>query len=139
MRISRALHEEIVAHAAESVPEECCGLIAASGEEAVRVFRVANVHEHPQYGYVVDGRELYARLDEIEGQGWRLGAIYHSHPRTAPVPSQTDINLAVIDGVGPVWPGTIYIIVGFERPGEPSVRAYRIESASPEEVELSVE
>ena len=71
-------------------------------------------------------------------QGWRLGAIYHSHPRTAPIPSQTDINLAVVDGVGPVWPGTLYIIVGFET-AQPQVRAYRIESSSPEEVELSVE
>ena len=138
MRIGRALYEEIVAHAAESVPAECCGLVAASGEEAVRVFRVENVHEHPKYGYIVDGRELYARLEEIERAGWRLGAIYHSHPRTAAVPSQTDINLAVVDGVGPVWPGTLYIIVGFEATS-PEVRAYRIESASPEEVELSVE
>ena len=138
MRIGRALYEEIVAHAAESVPQECCGLVAASGDEAVRVYRVENVHEHPNYGYIVDGRELYARLDEIEGEGWRLGAIYHSHPRTAPIPSQTDINLAVVEGVGPVWPGTLYIIVGFET-AAPQVRAYRIESSSPEEVELSVE
>jgi|SRR5579862_4594262 len=137
MRIGRALYDEIVAHAEQSVPEECCGLVAASGEEAVRVYRVANVHEHPRYGYVVDGRELYARLEEIEGQGWRLGAIYHSHPRTAPIPSQTDINLAVVDGVGPIWPGTLYIIVGFER-AEPAVRAYRIETSAPQEVELSV-
>ena len=138
MRISRALYEEIVAHARESVPQECCGLVAASGDEAVRVYRVENVHEHPKYGYIVDGRELYARLEEIEGEGWRLGAIYHSHPRTAPVPSQTDINLAVVHGVGPVWPGTLYIIVGFET-AQAQVRAFRIESSSPEEVELSVE
>jgi [CysO sulfur-carrier protein]-S-L-cysteine hydrolase len=138
MNISRDLLDEIVAHASGAGEEECCGLVAACGDEAMRVYRVANVHEHPRYGYVVDGRELHLTLDEIENEGWRLGAIYHSHPRTAPFPSQTDINLAVVPGVGPVWPGTLYIIVGFET-AEPAVRAFRIESAVPEEVGLSVQ
>jgi [CysO sulfur-carrier protein]-S-L-cysteine hydrolase len=138
MRVRRDLLEEMVGHAVAERPRECCGLLAASGGEAVRVYRVANVHEHPEYGYVVDGRELLAKLDEIDGEGWTLGAIYHSHPRTAPVPSQTDINLAFVPEVGPVWPGSLYIIVGFET-AEPDVRAYRIESPVPEEVELSVE
>lgn len=129
--------DQLVAHAVAERPRECCGLVAASGEEAVRVYPVGNAHDHPEYGYVVDGRELLEKLDEIEDQGWTLGAIYHSHPRTAPVPSQTDINLAFVPDVGPVWPGSLYIIVGFEA-AEPSVRAYRIDSSTPEEVELSV-
>ena len=137
MRISRELLDAMIAHASEERPNECCGLVAASGDEAVRVYRVANVHDHPQYGYVVDGRELYERLDEIEAAGWRLGAIYHSHPRTAPIPSQTDINLAFVPAVGAVWPGSLYIIVGFESAAA-EVRAYRIESDTPEEVVLSV-
>ena len=32
----------------------------------------------------------------IEDAGHELGAIYHSHTRTAPMPSQTDINLALL-------------------------------------------
>ncbi|MGH2851802.1 MAG: Mov34/MPN/PAD-1 family protein [Solirubrobacteraceae bacterium] len=138
MRIRRDLVEEMLGYALAERPRECCGLVAASGDEAVRVYPVVNTHDHPEYGYVVDGRELLERLDEIEGEGWTLGAIYHSHPRTAPVPSQTDINLAFVPDVGPVWPGSLYIIVGFET-AEPCVRAYRIDSSTPEEVELSVE
>ena len=138
MRISAAMVEDIVGHARGERPRECCGLVAADGDLAVRVYPVENAHDHPEYGYVVDGRELLERLEEIEDAGWRLGAIYHSHPRTAPVPSQTDINLAFVPGVGAVWPGSLYIIVGFET-AEPVVRAYRIESDTPEEVALSVE
>jgi [CysO sulfur-carrier protein]-S-L-cysteine hydrolase len=138
VRIGRAMIDEMVEHARGERPRECCGLVAADGDVAVRVYRVENAHDHPEYGYVVDGRELISRLGEIEDAGWRLGAIYHSHPRTAPVPSQTDINLAFVPGVGPVWPGSLYIIVGFET-AEAAVRAYRIESDIPEEVALSVE
>ena len=138
MRIARALVEEMVAHAVRERPRECCGVVAASGDEAVRVYPVANAHSHPEYGYVADGAELYARLLEIEDAGWSLGAIYHSHPRTAPIPSQTDVNLAFVPGVGAVWPGSLYVIVGFETE-EASVRAYRIESNTPEEVVLKVE
>jgi len=138
MRIASAMIEQMVEHARDERPRECCGLVAADGDLAVRVYPVENAHDHPEYGYVVDGRELIERLGEIEDAGWRLGAIYHSHPRTAAVPSQTDINLAFVPGVGPVWPGSLYIIVGFET-AEPAVRAYRIESDIPEEVVLSVE
>ena len=35
---------------------------------------------------------VHDRLDEDDGL--ELGAIYHSHTRTEPMPSQTDINLA---------------------------------------------
>ena len=48
-----------------------------------------------------------------KSDGWELGAIYHSHIRTAPYPSQTDINFAAN------WPGVEWIIVGLagERAG----------------------
>ena len=45
---------------------------------------------------------MHDRLDEDELE---VGAIYHSHTRTEPVPSQTDINLAF-------YPEATYIIVG---------------------------
>jgi proteasome lid subunit RPN8/RPN11 len=138
MRISRVILDEIVEHARSERPLECCGVVAASGDEAVGVYRLANTHVHPSAGYLADPKELFAALDGIEGQGWTLGAIYHSHPRTAPTPSQTDINLAFVPGVGPVWPGSLHIIVGFES-SEPEVRAYRIDSSTPREVPLSVE
>jgi proteasome lid subunit RPN8/RPN11 len=75
--------------------------------------------------------------EEIDARRWDYGAIYHSHTRSAPYPSQTDINMAFRPGVGPLWPGSLYIIVGVAGE-EPVVRAFRIESQTPEEVALSV-
>ena len=64
--------------------------------------------------------------EEIERDGLALGAIYHSHTRSEPYPSQTDINLALTpDGVHELWPGPLYVIVGLAG-DEPDVRAFGI-------------
>jgi len=65
----------------------------------------------------------------LEAQGYGV-AIYHSHPRSAPEPSQTDINLAAYPG----WP---QLIVSLEN-DEPLVRAWRIENGNVSEEELEI-
>ena len=93
MRISRSLVEEVVAHARAEAPNECCGMISSRDGEAVAVHRARNAQASP-LRYEIDGRDQFRILEEIERQGLQLGAIYHSHTRSDPVPSQTDINLA---------------------------------------------
>jgi [CysO sulfur-carrier protein]-S-L-cysteine hydrolase len=138
MRIDRALYDELVAHALEDAPNECCGLVAAKDGAATRVFRATNVYASP-LRYEIDGLEISQIHGEIEDSGWELGAIYHSHTRSAPYPSQTDINLSVMpDSKLPLWPGTIYIIVGVAEP-EPQVRAFQIDGDGVQEVALSVQ
>jgi proteasome lid subunit RPN8/RPN11 len=134
--MSGSLYEEMVAHARAEAPNECCGIVASLDGEAVAVFAARNAAASP-LRYVLDGEDQYRIGEEIEQRGWEYGAIYHSHTRSAPQPSQTDINMALVPGVGPLWPGTIYIIVGLAG-DEPEVRAFRIESDTPEEVPLSV-
>jgi len=67
----------------------------------------------------------------IDDAGLDLGAIYHSHTRSAPIPSQTDINLAF-------YPDTLYVIVGLAG-DEPDVRAYEIRDGMVADAELTVE
>ena len=80
--------------------------------------------------FEVDGRELLRAIDEIELQGSELGAIYHSHTRTPPYPSQTDINFAAN------WPGVEWIIVGLAGGAAPEVRSYVIDGAAVREVRI---
>jgi [CysO sulfur-carrier protein]-S-L-cysteine hydrolase len=129
MRIARELLEKIITHAREDAPNECCGMIAASDGEAVRVYRATNSAASP-LRYEIDGKEQYRIQTEIEDAGWDLGAIYHSHTRSAPYPSQTDINLAF-------YPESLYVIVGIAS-DEPEVRAYRIVDEQVSEVALDV-
>lgn len=137
MKIDRALYDEIVAHALDEAPNECCGMVASAGGEARRVLRATNIHASP-LRYEIGAGEMYRLLGEIEDEDLELGAIYHSHTRSAPYPSQTDVNIAVPPELGtPLWPGTIYVIVGVGGT-EPEVRGFQIDADGVAEVALSV-
>jgi proteasome lid subunit RPN8/RPN11 len=131
LRISRALLDEVIAHAREEAPNECCGLIAGRDGVAVAVRRVRNIHASP-LKFEMDHMEQYHATTEIEDAGLELGAIYHSHTRSAPLPSQTDVNLAKW------WPEPLWVIVGLEH-DEPDVRAWKIIDGTVSEAALEVQ
>lgn len=130
MRIARSQLDELVEHARAEAPNECCGMIASRDGVAVAVHRATNAAASP-LRYEFDGMEQYRIQTAIEDAGLALGAIYHSHTRSAPYPSQTDINLAF-------YPDSLYVIVGVAGP-EPDVRAYRIVDRQVAQTALEVE
>ncbi len=116
LRISRQLLDDIVEHARAEAPKECCGMIASRDGEAVTVHRARNA-ANSALRYVMDPKEQYKLQTAIDDAGLDLGAIYHSHTRSDPVPSQTDVNLARLgDSDQPTFPGTLYLIVGVKDP-----------------------
>jgi [CysO sulfur-carrier protein]-S-L-cysteine hydrolase len=137
MRISQALLDELVAHAREEAPNECCGIVAIQHQgspdgqsaRAATVYRTINTAASP-LKFEVDGKQLLGLIDTIEADGRELGAIYHSHTRTAPYPSQTDINFAAN------WPGIEWVIVGLADRAAPEIHSYLIESGRVREVAL---
>ena len=131
MRISQQLYEEMVEHARQDAPNECCGMIAARGDEGLKLYRATNVAASP-LRFEIDGREQIRIHNDIESAGLELGAIYHSHTRTEPRPSQTDITFAR------GWPGVLWVIVGLTT-GQPQVRTWSIQDGQVTEAELAVE
>jgi proteasome lid subunit RPN8/RPN11 len=136
MLIARALIDELIAHAHEEAPNECCGLVAVEAGHNSRTARAVRVHATVNTAasplkFEVDGRELLELLAEIEEDGLELGAIYHSHTRTHPYPSQTDINFAAN------WPGVEWIIVGLAGPEAPLVRSYLIDGGAVTEIAVA--
>jgi [CysO sulfur-carrier protein]-S-L-cysteine hydrolase len=130
MHIARDLLDEIVVHAQDEAPNECCGLIAGSDGKAIRVHRARNEFASPMR-FNVHPQDLIRITTEIEDRGEELAAIYHSHPRSDAYPSQTDINLAAN------WPDPVWLICSLAG-SEPVVRAFRIRDEGVEEVELDV-
>jgi proteasome lid subunit RPN8/RPN11 len=130
LKISSQLLDEIVAHARADAPNECCGMVASRDGRAVAVHRAANAAASP-FRYEIEGMEQYRIQTAIEDAGLELGAIYHSHTRSEPTPSQTDINLAF-------YPDAVYLIVGLQH-DEPDVRAWRIVDGAVTEAALEVE
>ncbi len=124
-----ALLDEIAEHARAEAPNECCGMVAARDGEAVAVHRATNTAASP-FRYELDPMEQYRIQTDIEDAGCELGAIYHSHTRSRPEPSQTDINLAF-------YPEALYVIVGLKA-DEPDVRAWRIVDGQVSQARLEV-
>ncbi len=134
MDIAQELLDQVVAHAQELPGEECCGVIAVddlTARRAQRVYRAENVHRS-DLRFEIEGTELLKLCEAIEEQGWELGAIYHSHVRSAPYPSQTDVGFAAL------WPDVEWLIVGLSDPANPEVRSYVIEGAQISEVPIDV-
>ena len=107
-------------------------MVAIRDGRAVGLHEATNVAASP-LRFDVDGLEVHRAIEEIESGGAQLGAIYHSHTRSKPYPSQTDVNFAR------GWPGVEWLIVGVGREGEPTVRSYRIDDGRIQEVEVEVD
>ena len=117
----------MVAHAREDAPNECCGYARARDGRVEEVFRSENLRHSP-YGYEIDPKSLLA-ANELDDEGHEV-VIYHSHPKSAAEPSQTDINLAH-------YPHWRYVIVS--PVDEPNVRCWRIADGRVEEEDVTVE
>ena len=131
MRIAQSLIDEMVAHAREDLPNECCGMIGGVDGEAMTVHRVANSAASP-LRYEMDPQEQYNVWKAIENDDQELLAIYHSHTKSAAYPSQTDVNQAV------AWPDQIYMIVSLQDPDAPDVKAYLLKDLTIADVEVAV-
>jgi proteasome lid subunit RPN8/RPN11 len=131
MRIRKELVDEIVAHAREDLPNECCGMVGGRDGEARTVYRAENAEASP-LRYSIDAAEQFRLMREIEEAGEELAAIYHSHTKSAAYPSQTDVNLAG-------WPEAVYLIVSLADPVAPDLRGFWIEDGRISDAELVVE
>lgn len=143
LKIPRQILDEMVAHARELVPFECCGLLAgkdgsvvrhyritntvAKDARAVTVFDEANVKQlghltattRAEVAYFMDPKEMLAAFKDMRERGLELAVIYHSHTHSPSYPSMTDVGLAY-------YPEAAYIIISLENKAEPDIRAYWI-------------
>ena len=115
------VYRQIVLHLAGCLPNEGVGLLAVQNEchglHVDHYYPGVNADASP-VRYTMSPIEVTAALRQMERRGTRLGAIVHSHPRTPPVPSQTDLAEAR-------FPGTLSVIVGFEP--TVSIRVWELE------------
>jgi proteasome lid subunit RPN8/RPN11 len=133
MRIPRSLIAEIVAHARDDAPNECCGLMGGRDGNFTSVHRGENAFASPMRFEIGNPVPL---VRAIEDAGEEVLGLYHSHPRSEAYPSQTDVNLA--QGVNVFFADPLWFICSLESPDEPVVRAFSIRDGDVEEVMLEV-
>jgi [CysO sulfur-carrier protein]-S-L-cysteine hydrolase len=132
MRIAQSLIDEMISHAREDLPNECCGMVGGVDGEASVVIPVKNAAASP-LRFEMDPQGQYNALKTIEDDGKEMLAIYHSHTKSAAYPSQTDVNQAVN------WPDAIYVIVSLQDADAPDVKAFWLKDLKIADVELVVE
>jgi proteasome lid subunit RPN8/RPN11 len=124
----------LLAHASETDPAECCGLIGGGVDRQSRsIYSLRNISSNSNVAYEAAPEDLFTAQRQMRERGEQLLAIYHSHPRSAdPVPSETDVRLAF-------YPQAIYFIIGLAGP-QPIMRAFRISEREDhwEEVEYAI-
>ena len=130
LQLPKSYVDEMVKHALEDDPDECCGIIAGRNGKATRLYRMTNVERSP-YRYSMDAKELFKTYREIEDSGWELMVIYHSHTHTEAYPSATDVRLAS-------WPEAYYVLVSLMDKASPAVRSYRVSGGRISPVPLEV-
>ena len=128
LTLPQAFIDEMITHALEDAPNECCGIIAGQDGRAVKLFRAQNSEASP-YRYNVDPKELFRIHRECDDNGWEFIVIYHSHTASEAYPSATDVRLAF-------WPETYYVLVSLMERESPVVRAFRIEDGRVREEEI---
>jgi proteasome lid subunit RPN8/RPN11 len=126
--MTRAQRQAIVDHAEHEAPNECCGYLSAKDGVVQEVFTAPNERNSP-YGYELGPKALLAAND-LDDEGFEV-TVFHSHPRSAAEPSQTDINLAT-------YPHWIYLMVSLKDGGGDSadLRAWRIADGKVDEEEI---
>ncbi len=130
LQIPAAIRGAMVDHCVMEAPLECCGILGGVAP-VVSSFHPLRNSEASATRYNADPQDLIRAVVELRGRGAEILAIYHSHPRWAPVPSQTDLRENHYGAV----PRIIVSLLG----PEPEVRVWRLDPDSYEELPWRVQ
>jgi proteasome lid subunit RPN8/RPN11 len=123
INIPKSVYDEILTHAREAYPHECCGVLVGGCMKGKVVFeshRATNQNqERAKDRYLIDPKELNF-IDKISRvQGMDILGFYHSHPDHPDKPSETDREWGQV--------GYSYVIISVKGGTEVSARSWIIE------------
>ena len=130
--------ERIRAQAAAEYPSEACGVILTSRAER-RLLACRNVQNelhardperHPRdarTAYYIDPADLL-RIGRLEGEGFTVAVIYHSHVDAGAYFSETDRRNALMGGE-PSYPDVTYVVTSVMQGVVDAMAAFRWDAA----------
>jgi [CysO sulfur-carrier protein]-S-L-cysteine hydrolase len=120
LRIDRAIHDSIVAHARRDHPDEACGVVAGpeGSDRPKRFIPMLNAARSPTF-YEFDSADLLTLYKEMAANDEEPVVVYHSHTATEAFPSRTDISYAS-------EPNAHYVLVSTRSEDDIEFRSFRI-------------
>ena len=134
-QVEKRFIDDMVAHAKEDLPNECCGILAGRDGRVLKLYRMTNVEASP-FRFSMDPGEIVKVDTEAGDNDWELLAIYHSHTRSEAYPSDTDVRIA--GGTAELWPEVRYVLVSLMDEDHPQVRLFQIADRAITEDQLDV-
>ena len=130
--------ELLAVQAATEYPFESCGVILAR-DGARRLLACRNVqnelHARDPEGHPRDARTAYyidpadlLRIGRLEGEGFTVAVIYHSHVDTGAYFSETDRRNALLGGE-PSYPDSTYVVTSVMSGRVDAMAAFRWDAA----------
>ena len=108
----------IVAHARAQAPAECCGVLIGRDGHVVDAVPARNAADRPTR-FLIDPQDHFAAIRLARQRQLDVVGYYHSHPRSAAEPSETDVAEAN-------YPDHLALIVSLALE-PPDVRLYRFD------------
>ena len=127
MKIRQTVFDQIVAHALEERPNECCGLLIGAGGVIEDAVRARNVHRSPAR-FQVEPADHFKAIRRARAAGRQVIGAYHSHPNGPSGPSETD-RARLND------PSMFHVIISLAH-GTRTVRAFRLSDGNFSPLEL---
>lgn len=121
--IPKELTEKIKSQAAETYPEECCGVLIGcednDGRHVLHLYESQNIHSDNRTRRFMIGPDDFLKAQHIaRGNDAEIIGFYHSHPEHAAVPSEHDREFA--------WPWYLYVIVSVFNGKPSSIQGWRL-------------
>ena len=133
-RLKQQHIDEMVRHAREEAPTECCGMLAGRDGRIEAVYRAANAEASP-FRFSIDHREQRRIESAMDEAGLSLSGFYHSHTGSEAKPSPTDIRM-MSTFFGPPY---VHFVIGVADADHPEVRVFYIEDGQAIEHEFAIE
>ena len=164
LNIPSGIIQDMIAHARELAPHECCGILSGKNGIVSESYRITNIlatmseqelsrfegaklsdlkhlspEERADIAFQMDAREMAMAQRDIRSKELDLVGFYHSHTFSPARPSQTDITIAMeFESYRAKLnlPEPLHLIVSLEHEDSPDIRAYRIQDSQASEVSI---
>ena len=155
---------DMIAHAREIAPHECCGILSGINQTVTESYRITNIlanmseqelsrfegaklsdlqrlspEERADIAFQMDAREMAMAQRDIRTKNLDFIGFYHSHTASPARPSQTDITIAMEFESYRMklnLPEPLHLIISLEHADSPDIRAYCIQDSQATEVSI---